>query len=45
MDNFGQIEILANLVKPDIALITNIGISHIENLGSREGNPEKQRWK
>lgn len=37
MDNFGQIEILANLVKPDIALITNIGISHIENLGSREG--------
>lgn len=37
MDHFGQIEILANLVKPDIALITNIGISHIENLGSREG--------
>ncbi len=37
MDNFGQIETLAKIVKPDIALITNIGISHIENLGSREG--------
>lgn len=37
MDNFGQIEKLAKIVKPDIALITNIGVSHIENLGSREG--------
>lgn len=37
MDNFGQIETLADIVRPDIALITNIGISHIENLGSREG--------
>lgn len=37
MDNFGQIETLARIVEPDIALITNIGISHIENLGSREG--------
>lgn len=37
MDNFGQIQTLAEIVKPDIALITNIGVSHIENLGSREG--------
>ena len=37
MDNFGQIETLARIAEPDIALITNIGISHIENLGSREG--------
>jgi UDP-N-acetylmuramoyl-tripeptide--D-alanyl-D-alanine ligase len=37
MDNFGQIETLAELVHPNIALITNIGISHIEFLGSREG--------
>ncbi len=37
MDNFGQIEKLAHIVEPDIALITNIGISHIENLGSRKG--------
>ena len=37
MDDFGEIERLADLVRPDIALITNIGISHIEKLGSREG--------
>ena len=37
MDNFGQIETLAHIARPDIALITNIGISHIENLGTREG--------
>ncbi len=37
MDNFGQIETLADIVRPNIALITNIGISHIEFLGSREG--------
>ena len=37
MDNFGQIETLAGIVRPDIALITNIGLSHIENLGTREG--------
>lgn len=33
----GEIDKLAELVRPDIAVITNIGISHIENLGSREG--------
>ncbi len=37
MDNFGQIQTLARIAEPDIALITNIGISHIENLGTREG--------
>lgn len=37
MDGFGQIETLVNIAKPDIAIITNIGISHIERLGSREG--------
>lgn len=31
-----EIEYLAGLVRPDIAVITNIGTSHIENLGSRE---------
>ena len=24
------------MVKPDIAIITNIGVSHIENLGSKK---------
>lgn len=37
MDKFGEIDRLAEIVKPNIAVITNIGISHIENLGSREG--------
>ena len=37
MDNFGEIDVLADIARPDMAVITNIGISHIENLGSREG--------
>lgn len=36
MSNFNEIHRLANAGRPDIALITNIGISHIENLKSRE---------
>ncbi|MEA4833413.1 MAG: UDP-N-acetylmuramoyl-tripeptide--D-alanyl-D-alanine ligase [Oscillospiraceae bacterium] len=32
----GEIDYLSSLCHPDIAIITNIGISHIENLGSRE---------
>lgn len=37
MNHFGEIFRLVNEVKPTIGLITNIGVSHIENLGSREG--------
>ncbi len=37
MDGFNQISVLAKCVKPDCAIITNIGVSHIEILGSREG--------
>ncbi len=33
----GEIEYLTGLVRPNLAIITNIGSSHIENLGSREG--------
>ena len=36
MSELGEIDLLAGLVRPDIAVITNIGISHIENLGTRE---------
>ena len=36
MNHFGEISLLTNLAKPDVALITNIGTSHIGNLGSRE---------
>lgn len=37
MNHFGEISRLVNEVKPTVGLITNIGVSHIENLGSREG--------
>lgn len=37
MDNFGQIRYLGSLVRPDIAVITNIGDAHMEFLGSRLG--------
>lgn len=33
----GEMERLTAMVQPDIVLVTNIGIAHIENLGSREG--------
>lgn len=36
MRGFGQISMLSRILKPDIAVITNIGISHIEILGSRQ---------
>lgn len=37
MDGFGQIHKLVDIARPEIAAITNIGISHIERLGSQEG--------
>lgn len=37
MNHFGEIERLARMGQPDAAVITNIGMSHIENLGSQEG--------
>lgn len=36
MSGLGEIDLLASIVKPDIAVITNIGVSHIEKLGSKE---------
>lgn len=36
MDTPGDIDYLANIVKPDIAVLTNIGDAHVERLGSRE---------
>ena len=36
MNHFGEIRLLTNIAKPDICVITNIGTSHIGNLGSRE---------
>ena len=37
MNHFGEIHRLVSATKPTVAMITNIGVSHIENLGSREG--------
>lgn len=36
-NHFGEIVEIASIVKPDIGVITNIGESHIENFGSRDG--------
>ncbi|MFZ4484026.1 MAG: UDP-N-acetylmuramoyl-tripeptide--D-alanyl-D-alanine ligase [Chthoniobacterales bacterium] len=36
MNHGGEIEPLARLARPDIGIITNIGVAHIEFLGSRE---------
>ena len=36
MSQAGEIDYLSSVAKPDVAVITNIGDAHIENLGSRE---------
>ena len=37
MNHFGEIAYLGEMVRPDVAVISNIGDAHIEFLGSREG--------
>ena len=36
MSDFGEIHNLCQVARPDIAIITNIGLSHLENLKTRE---------
>ena len=36
MDKPGEIDYLSKIVRPDIGVITNIGYSHIEHLGSKD---------
>jgi UDP-N-acetylmuramoyl-tripeptide--D-alanyl-D-alanine ligase len=36
MSDFGEIHNLCEVAKPNVAIITNIGMSHIENLKTRE---------
>jgi len=36
MNALGEIEYLSRIIRPDIAVITNIGVSHYEKLGSRQ---------
>ena len=37
MSGFNEIEYLANIVNAQIGIISNIGYSHVEHLGSRDG--------
>lgn len=37
ISDFGEMSLLSRIAKPDICVITNIGQSHMENLGSRDG--------
>lgn len=37
MNHFGEIHALAEVVRPQVGLISNVGVAHIEYLGSREG--------
>ncbi len=34
MDHFGEIRYMGEMVQPDIAVITNVGDAHVENLGN-----------
>lgn len=36
MNHFGEISLLTNIARPTLAVMTNIGTSHIGNLGSRK---------
>lgn len=36
MSSLGEIEYLADIVRPDVVVMTNIGMSHIEKLGSQD---------
>ena len=37
ISDFGEMERLASFARPDICVLTNIGLCHLENLGTQEG--------
>ncbi len=37
ISDFGEMSRLAKISRPDISVITNIGLCHLENLGTRDG--------
>ena len=42
MNHPGEIAALAKMAAPDVAIITNIGVAHIEFMGSREKIAEEK---
>lgn len=36
VDHVGEMDMMTRVIQPEIAIITNIGISHLENFGTRE---------
>ncbi|QNM06179.1 UDP-N-acetylmuramoyl-tripeptide--D-alanyl-D-alanine ligase [Qiania dongpingensis] len=36
MSDFGEMEVLSSMARPSAAIITNIGVAHIEQLGTQE---------
>lgn len=42
ISKFGEMEKLSDIARPDIGVITNIGISHIENLKTKENIREEK---
>ncbi|MEM1441511.1 MAG: UDP-N-acetylmuramoyl-tripeptide--D-alanyl-D-alanine ligase [Verrucomicrobiota bacterium] len=42
MNHSGEIEVLAEMAQPNVAVVTNIGTAHIENLESREAIAEEK---
>ena len=37
MNHFGELDRITKAVRPNIGVISNVGVAHIEFLGSREG--------
>ncbi|MFP4373635.1 MAG: UDP-N-acetylmuramoyl-tripeptide--D-alanyl-D-alanine ligase [Spirochaetaceae bacterium] len=43
MNHVGEMEVLADIVRPELAVITNIGTAHIGLVGSQEGIAREKR--
>jgi UDP-N-acetylmuramoyl-tripeptide--D-alanyl-D-alanine ligase len=43
MNHPGEMDVLADIVRPDLALVTNVGTAHIGILGSREAIAREKR--
>ncbi len=42
IDHVGEMDRMVSILKPNIALLTNIGISHLENLAARRSLPRRK---